>query len=93
MKNSIGVSEYMLFTKAFSEIRDISSLGSIEKREENYEGIGSVDCSVFYPDPNLYEIETLKKRSWLGNNFALLKYFMQFKSKKKIEKKYNLLGS
>ena len=92
MKNTIGVSEYMLFTKAFSDIKDISSLGSIEKREEKYEGLGAVDCSVFYPDPNLYELEISKKKSWFGNNFALLKYFIQSKTKRKIEEKYNLIG-
>tara|TARA_B100000427_G_scaffold320132_1_gene319158 strand:- start:574 stop:855 length:282 start_codon:yes stop_codon:yes gene_type:complete len=92
MKNSIGVSEYMLFTKAFSQIRDISSLGSIEERKEKYDGIGVVDCSVFYPDPELYNLETSKKQSWFGNKIALLKYFIKSKSKRKIEKKYNLIG-
>ena len=34
MKNSIGVSEYMLFTKSFSEIMDLNPLGTIEERIE-----------------------------------------------------------
>ena len=53
MKNSIGVSEYMLFTKSFSEIKDLSSLGSIEERkdpedwsEEQLEKLVSRDCLV-----------------------------------------------
>ena len=93
MKNSISVSEYMLFTKSFSEIKNLNSLGSIEERKEKYDGLGSVDCSVFYPNPELYQLEISKKKSWLGNNFALVKYFINSKSKRDIEKKYNLIGS
>ena len=93
MKNSISVSEYMLFTKSFSEIKNLNSLGSIEERKEKYGGLGSVDCSVFYPNPELYQLEISKKKSWLGNNFALVKYFINSKSKRDIEKKYNLIGS
>ena len=92
MKNSIGVSEYMLFTKSFSEIRDLNPLGTIEERKEKYDGLGSVDCSVFYPDPELYQLETSKKRSWFGDAFATMKYFMRSKSKSELEKKYNLMG-
>ena len=47
MKNSISVSEYMLFTKPFSEIKNLDSLGFIEDRTENYNDIGQVDCKVF----------------------------------------------
>ena len=36
MKNSISVSEYMLFTKSFTELKDINSLGSIENRVEKF---------------------------------------------------------
>ncbi len=92
MKNSIGVSEYMLFTKSFSEIMDLNLLGTIEERIEKYDGLGSVDCSVFYPDPELYQLETSKKRSWFGDAFATMKYFMRSKSKSELEKKYNLMG-
>ena len=90
MKNSIGVSEYMLFTKPFSKIMDLNPLGSIEERIEKYDGLGSVDCSVFYPDPDLYQLETSKKKSWLGDTFRMMKYFMRSKSKSELEKKYNL---
>tara|TARA_B100001250_G_C19128327_1_gene498405 strand:- start:106 stop:387 length:282 start_codon:yes stop_codon:yes gene_type:complete len=93
MKNSISVSEYMLFTKSFSEIKNLNTLGSIEERKEKYNDLGSIDCSVFYPDSKLYQLEVAKKKSWFRNNFALLKYFIKFKSKKKIEKKYNLIGT
>ena len=93
MKNSISVSEYMLFTKSFSEIKNLNSLGSIEERKEKYDGLGSVDCSVFYPNPELYQLEISKKKSWFGNSFALVKYFINSKSKRDIEKKYNLIGS
>jgi len=93
MKNSIAVSEYMLFTKAFSEIMDLKPLGFIEERKEKYDALGSVDCSVFYPDPKLHQIETAKKKSWFGNTLELMKYFMQSKSKSKLEEKYNLMGS
>ncbi len=93
MKNSIGVSEYMLFTKSFSQIKNLNALGSIEERKEKYNDLGLVDCSVFYPDPKLYQLEVAKKKSWFRNNFALLKYFIKSKSKKKIEKKYNLIGT
>ena len=61
-------------------------------KKEKYGGIGSVDCSVFYPNPDLYQLEIAKKKSWFGNNFALLKYFIQSKTKRKIEEKYNLIG-
>ena len=90
MKNSIGVSEYMLFTKPFSTIMDLIPLGSIEERIEKYDGLGSVDCSVFYPDPELYQLETSKKRSWFGDAVATMKYFMRSKSKSKLEKKYSI---
>ncbi len=93
MKNSISVSEYMLFTKSFSEIKNLNSLGSIEERKEKYDGLGSVDCSVFYPNPELYQLEISKKKSWIGNILSLIKYFSNSKSKKDIEKKYNLIGS
>jgi len=93
MKNSIGVSEYMLFTKSFTEIKDLNPLGPIEERKEKYDGIGSVDCSVFYPNPDLYRLETAKKKSWFGNKIALIKYFIKSKSKSKLEQKYNLMGS
>jgi len=93
MKNSISVSEYMLFTKSFAKIKNLNSLGSIEERKEKYDDLGSVDCSVFYPNPELYQLEKSKKKSWLGTNFALVKYFINSKSKRKIENKYNLIGS
>ena len=93
MKNSIGVSEYMLFTESFSKIKNLKFLGDIEERKEKYDGLGSIDCSVFYPNPELYKLEMLKKRSWIGNILSLIKYFNNSKSKKDIEKKYNLIGS
>ena len=34
MKNSIGVSEYMLFTESFSKIKNLKFLGDIEERKE-----------------------------------------------------------
>ena len=37
---------------------DLNLLGTIEERIEKYDGLGSVDCSVFYPDPELYQLET-----------------------------------
>ena len=92
MKNSIGVSEYMLFTKPFLQFKNLDTLGSIENRKEKYDGLGSVDCSVFYPDPQLYKLETAKQQSWFSNTFSLVKYFMQSKSKNNLEKKYNLIG-
>ena len=93
MKNSIGVSEYMLFTESFSKIKNLKFLGDIEERKEKYDGLGSIDCSVFYPNPELYKLEMLKKRSLIGNILSLIKYFSNSKSKKDIEKKYNLIGS
>ena len=93
MKNSIGVSEYMLFTKSFSEIKNLNSLGSIEERKEKYDGLGSVDCSVFYPDKELYNIEISKKKSWFGAMYSMFKYFFNLKSKKDIELKYNLIST
>jgi len=93
MKNSIGVSEYMLFTESFLKIKNLNFLGDIEKRKEQYDGLGSVDCSVFYPNPELYQLEISKKKSLFRNSFALIKYFINSKSKRNIEKKYNLIGS
>ena len=93
MKNSISVSEYMLFTKSFSEIKNLNSLGSIEERKEKYDGLGSVDCSVFYPDKELYNIEISKKKSWFGKMYSTFKYFFNLKSKKDIELKYNLIST
>ena len=93
MKNSISVSEYMLFTKPFSEIKSLDSLGSIEERKENYDDIGQVDCKVFYPDKNLYNIEMSKKNSWFGTMYSMFKYFYKSKSKKDIELKYNLMST
>ena len=93
MKNSISVSEYMLFTKSFSEIKNLNSLGSIEERKEKYDGLGSVDCSVFYPDKELYNIEISKKKSWFGAMYSMFKYFFNLKSKKDIELKYNLIST
>jgi len=93
MKNSISVSEYMLFTKSFSEIKNLNSLGSIEERKEKYDGLGSVDCSVFYPDKELYNIEISKKKSWFGTMYSMFKYFFHLKSKKDIELKYNLIST
>ena len=55
MKNSIGVSEYMLFTKSFSEIKNLNSLGSIEERKEKYDGLGSV--AVSYTHLRAHETE------------------------------------
>ena len=93
MKNSISVSEYMLFTKTFSEIKNLDSLGFVEDRKENYDDIGQVDCKVFYPDESLYNIELLTKKSWLGTMYSMFKYFYKSKSKKDIELKYNLISS
>ena len=93
MKNSIGVSEYMLFTKSFTEIKDINSLGLIENRVEKYDDMGNVDCSVHYPDKKLYDIELSSKKSWFGAKIAMFKYFINSKSKKNIELKYNLISS
>ena len=93
MKNSIGVSEYMLFTESFLKIKNLNFLGDIEKRKEQYDGLGSIDCSVFYPNPELYQLEISKKKSFFRNSFALFKYFINSKSKRDIEKKYNLIGS
>tara|TARA_Y100001968_G_C19315670_1_gene696532 strand:- start:361 stop:1101 length:741 start_codon:yes stop_codon:yes gene_type:complete len=93
MKNSIGVSEYMLFTKPFTEIKSLDSLGSVEDRKENYDDIGQVACKVFYPDKELYDIEISKKRSWFGTLYSMFKYFYNSKSKKDIELKYNLIST
>jgi len=93
MKNSISVSEYMLFTKPFSEIKNLDSLGFVEDRKENYNDIGQVDCKVFYPDENLYNIELSTKKSWFGTMYSMFKYFYKSKSKKDIELKYNLMSS
>ena len=93
MKNSISVSEYMLFTKPFTEIKRLDSLGSIEDRKENYDDIGQVDCKVFYPDKELYNMEISKKKSWIGTMYSMFKYFYHSKSKKGIELKYNIAGS
>ena len=66
MKNTISVSEYMLFTKRFTEIKSINSLGQVENRVEKYDDVGKVDCSIFYPDKDLYSLELAKKKSMLG---------------------------
>ena len=93
MKNSISVSEYMLFTKSFTELKDINSLGSIENRVEKYDDVGNVDCTIYYPDDKLYDIELASKKSWLGTKIAMMKYFINSKSKKEIEQKYNLINN
>ena len=93
MKNSISVSEYMLFTKPFTEIKDINSLGSIENRVEKYDDVGNVDCTVHYPDDKLYNIELSSKKSWFGTKIEMMKYFINSKSKKDIEQKYNLISN
>ena len=93
MKNSISVSEYMLFTKPFSDIKNLDSLGFVEDRKENYNDIGQVECKVFYPDENLYKIESSAKKSWFKTMYSMFKYFYNSKSKKDIELKYNLKSS
>ena len=93
MKNSISVSEYMLFTKSFTELKEINFLGSIENRVEKYDDVGNIDCTVHYPDDKLYNIELSTKKSWFGTKIAMLKYFINSKSKKDIEQKYNLIGN
>tara|TARA_B100000035_G_C20932954_1_gene523901 strand:- start:275 stop:1015 length:741 start_codon:yes stop_codon:yes gene_type:complete len=93
MKNSINVSEYMLFTKPFSEIKNLDSLDFIEDRKEQYNDIGQVDCKVFYPDESLYNLELSSKKSWFGTMYSMFKYFYKSKSKKDIELKYNLISS
>ena len=93
MKNSISVSEYMLFTKSFTEIKDINSLGSIENRVEKYDDMGNVDCTVHYPDEKLYDIELSSKKSWFETKFAMFKYFIKSKSKKDLEQKYKLISN
>ena len=70
MKNSIRVSEYMLFTKSFTDLKDINSLGSIENRVEKYEDMGNIDFTVYYPDDKLYDIELASKKSWFGEKIA-----------------------
>ena len=92
MKNSISVSEYMLFTKSFTELKEINFLGSIENRIEKYDDIGNVDCTVHYPDNKLYNIELSTKKSWFGTKIAMMKYFINSKSKRDLEQKYNLIG-
>ena len=91
MKNTISVSEYMLFTKRFTEIKSINSLGQVEDRVEKYDDVGKVDCSIFYPDKDLYSLELAKKKSMLGTLYSIIKYFIKSKSKKDIELKYNLI--
>ena len=92
MKNTISVSEYMLFTKRFTEIKNVNSLGQIEDRVEKYDDVGNIDCSIFYPDKDLYNIELARKKSMLGTLYSIIKYFIfTKKSKKKIELKYNLI--
>ena len=81
----------MLFTKSFTELKDINSLGSIEKRVEKYNDMGNVDCTVYYPDDKLYDIELSSKKSWFGAKIAMMKYFINSKTKKDIEQKYNLI--
>ena len=93
MKNSISVSEYMLFTKSFTELKEINFLGSIENRVEKYDDVGNVDFSVHYPDDKLYNIELSTKKSWFATKIAMMKYFINSKSKKDIEQKYNLIGN
>ena len=93
MKNSISVSEYMLFTKSFTDLKEINFLGSIENRMEKYDDVGNVNCTVYYPDDKLYNIELSTKKSWFGTKIAMMKYFFNSKSKKDIEHKYNLIGN
>tara|TARA_B100001121_G_C18674067_1_gene615366 strand:- start:513 stop:1253 length:741 start_codon:yes stop_codon:yes gene_type:complete len=93
MKNSISVSEYMLFTKSFTDIKDINSLGSIENRVEKYDDMGNVDCTVHYPDEKLYDIELSSKKSWFETKFAMFKYFINSKSKRDLEQKYKLISN
>ena len=77
----------------FTEIKSLDSLGSIEDRKEHYDDIGQVDCKVFYPDKELYNMEISKKKSWIGTMYSMFKYFYHSKSKKGIELKYNIAGS
>ena len=76
MKNSISVSEYMLFTKSFTELKDINFLGSIENRVEKYDDMGNVDCTVYYPDEKLYDIELARKEvmAWRENCYDEIFY-------------------
>ena len=55
--------------------------------------MGNIDCTVFYPDHNLYNIELSSKKSWFGAKVAMMKYFINSKSKKDIEQKYNLISN
>ncbi len=93
MKNSISVPEYMLFTKPFTEIKNLNSLGLVENRSEKYDDLGLVDCTVFYPDKEQYDLEIANKKSWFGTMYAMFKYFIKSKSKKDIELKYNLAST
>ncbi len=93
MKNSIRVPEYMLFTRSFTELKDLKSLGSIENRVEKYDDMGNINCTVFYPDDNLYNIELSSKKSWFGAKVAMMKYFINSKSKKDLEERYNLISN
>ena len=52
----------------------------------------SLKKKFFQVDFN-YQLEIAKKKSWFGTTLALVKYFMKSKSKKNIEKKYQLIGS
>ena len=58
-----------------------------------YDDIGKVDCTVFYPDKELYNIELAKNKSWFGTMYSMFKYFIISKLKKDIELKYNLIGT
>ena len=54
---------------------------------EKYDDMGNVDCTVYYPDDKLYDIELASKKSWFGEKIAMMKYFINSKSKKDIEQK------
>ena len=91
MKNSISVSKYMLFTKSFTELREINFF--IENKVEKYDDVGDVDCTVHYPADKLYNIKLSTKKSWFGTKIAMMKYFINLKSKKDIEQKYSLIDN
>ena len=55
--------------------------------------MGYVDCTVYYPDDKLYDIELASKKSWFGAKIAMMKYFINSKSKEDLEQKYNLISN
>jgi len=88
MKNSIDISEYIVFTENVTEVCDLEYLGETEKRTENFESLGEVPISVFYPNSSILEDNKIKNMSFFQKFISMNRYFKNMKSRKELAEKY-----